>query len=814
MLRNYLKTALRSLSRHRFFSVINIFGLAVAMALSMCIIMLVADQMMYDRYNTRRDRIYRITSIPIGKDGGRFSETSTTSLPLRHALLENYPGVEKAVRLRRGFGNMWIEIAQNVNIPIAGYYADPEVLELFEYELEYGDPATALTDPYTVVLTKKAARKLFKQENPVGESFKVGVEGPYKVTGVLKETGHKSHIAFDALASFSTVKSLASAEQHNQGLDTESTYTDVDDWYDYWHGWVYVLLEEGKSIKDIEPHLQAIAAKNNDAIVNPDKQNRVEYATQNLMEITPGHVINNAIGPVLPWFFVYFFMALAGVVLLTSCFNFTNLSIARSLTRAREIGVRKVTGAARSQIFFQFLSESMLVAVLALGLAVILLILLKPLMLQLGFARLLHWDLEINYVVGLIFLAFALLVGILAGFFPAVVLSGFQPVKVLKRLDSLKIFSGLRLRKALLISQFSFSLIFILSVIVVFNQLQLFLRKDHGFNMENKVVVSLNNASAETLKTALLGQSGIKSVSAVSHLPASGFSYGDGYKKSLDETEWTEASYFSVDEDYLTNMDLPMRTGRFFEASEGASNKNFIVLNEAAVESFHFESPEDALGHEIYAKDSTRRVVIGVVKNYNHEMLMQKLGPMVLLYKPDEFRMLQVAYTGTYEDTGKIIEKVWAGINPALKVDYKDFYGEIHKEYDLLFGDLVGLLSVIAVLAILISCLGLLGMATYTTETRIKEISIRKVLGSSNPALVYLLSKGFFSILLISIFLAVPAAYFLNNLWLEQLAYHVSVDVATIGMGVLALIVFGTVTIGSQTWRAAFINPVDNLKSE
>lgn len=813
MFSNYLKTAFRSILRHRFFSFINIFGLSVAMALAMCIIMLVADQMMYDRYNSRRDRIFRITSIPIGRNGEQFSETSTTSMPLRQALLENYPGVDKAVRLRRGFGNMWLEIAQNVNIPVSGYYADPEVLDMFEYELEYGDPSTALVEPYSVVLTRKTARKLFRQENPVGESFKVGVEGPYKVTGILKETDHKSHIAFDALASISTLQSLASAEQHNQGLDNVSSYS-LDDWYDYWNGWVYIRVEEGKSIDDIQAHLDTIADVNNRAITNPDKHSRVKYATQNLMEITPGHVINNAIGPVLPWFFVYFFAGLAGVVMLTSCFNFTNLSIARSLSRAREIGVRKVTGAARSQIFLQFLSESILVAVLALGLSVILLILLKPLMLQLGFARLLHWDLEINYVVGLIFLAFALVVGILAGFFPAVVLSGFQPVKVLKRLDSLRVFSGLRLRKALLVAQFSFSLIFILSVIVVFNQLQLFLRKDHGFNMEKKIMVSLNNASPEALKTALLMQSGIVSVSAVSHLPAAGFSYGDGYKKSLDESEWTQSSYFSVDEDYLSNLGLSIRAGRFFTAADGASNKNFVVMNEAAVESFHFASPEEAIGQEIYSKDSTRRVIIGVVKNYNHEMLMQKLGPLLLISKPDEFRLLQVEYSGTFENAGKIIEKVWAGINPSSKVDYKDFYSEIHKSYDLLFGDLVSLLSVIAVLAILISCLGLLGMATYTTETRIKEISIRKVLGSSGPSLVYLLSKGFFSILLISIFIAVPAAYFINNLWLEQLAYHVTVDVSTIALGVFALIVFGTITIGSQTWRAAYVNPVDNLKSE
>jgi len=202
------------------------------------------------------------------------------------------------------------------------------------------------------------------------------------------------------------------------------------------------------------------------------------------------------------------------------------------------------------------------------------------------------------------------------------------------------------------------------------------------------------------------------------------------------------------------------------------------------------------------------------VKDYNHQMLMEKIDPMVLVYNPDEFRMLQVKYTGTFEASGKSIESAWARINPSLKVDYKDMSSEVHRFYDILFGDLVSILTVIAVLAILISCLGLLGMATYTTETRIKEISIRKVLGSSNGSIVFLLSKGFIAILLIAIFLAVPAAYFINNLWLEQMAYHVTVDTTTILYGVLALIFFGTITIGSQTWRAVFVNPVDNLKSE
>ncbi len=806
MLKNYLKTTFRSLWRHRFFSFINIFGLAVAMALSMVIIMLVADQMNYDRYNTKRDRIFRINSVPIGTKGEARSETATTTLPLKQELLENYTGVEKAVRIMRGFGNMWIDIGQNINIPVAGYFADPEILDLFEYELEYGDSRTALVEPYSVVLTKKAAKKLFKKENPLGEMFKVGDEGPYKVTGVLKDNHNKSHIVFDALASISTVKSLETQAKREKNLDN---------WYNYTAGWIYILLEKTKTTADIQVHLTSIEKKHFSQLPNPDTQSKIKYSFQSLMSITPGAFINNPIGPFLPWIFVYFFIGLAGVVLLTSCFNFTNLSIARSLTRAREIGVRKVTGAMRWQLFVQFLSESVIVALLALTGAMIMLIVLKPLMLELSFAQMLKWELEANYFVFASFIAFAVFVGILAGIFPAVVLSGFQPIKVLKGLSSMRLLSGMRLRKTLLVLQFTFSLVFILSVIVVFDQLQLFLRADHGFTMEKKIVVGLSNTSPEALKIELLKFNNIESVTAVSHVLAAGQMYGESYKRALNEKEWTDLYYYATDEDYLKNLEVPLVAGRYFLEKDGASNKNFIVLNEKAVEAFHFKSPQEALGEEIILqKDSTRKQIIGVVKNYNHQMLMEKMEPLSLIYNPEEYSLLQVKYTGTYEEAGKSIETAWAKINPTLKVDYKDFYAEVHKLYDILFGDLVSILSVISFLAITISCLGLLGMATYATETRIKEISIRKVLGSSNGSLIYLLSKGFVSMLLIAIILAVPSAYFLNNLWLEQLAYHVSVDVLTIALGVVILIIFGIVTIGSQAWRATFVNPVENLKSE
>ncbi len=808
MLKNYILTALRSLLRHRFFSAINIFGLAVAMALSLVIIMLVADQMTYDRDNSKRDRIYRINSLPTDAKGETRNETATTTLPLRQELLENYTGVEKAVRIVRGFGNSWIEIDQNVNIPVAGYFVDPEMLDVFEYELEYGDSKTALAEPYSVVLTKKASKKLFKQENPLGETFKVGDDGPYKVTGILKETTHKSHIAFDALASISTVKSL-------EKLAYGSTSKGIEDWYSYTTGWVYILLEKSKTTTEIQKNLSDIEQKHFAVLANPETQERIKYKFQSLMNISPGALINNPIGPFMPWLFIYFFVGLAGVVMLTSCFNFTNLSIARSLTRAKEIGVRKVSGASRSQVFIQFLSESIIVSLAALVLAIILLIALKPLMLQLSFAKMFRWELEVNYFVYGIFLVFAIVVGVLAGIFPAVVLSGFQPIKVLKGLNTVRLFSKIGLRKSLLVAQFTFSLIFILSVLVVFNQLQLFLKADHGFSMEKKIVVSLSSTSPSLLKTELLKQSNIQTVTASSHLPAAGSTYGEDYKRSFDEKDWTMLSYYSTDADYLKNMNLSLVAGKFFIEENASSNKNFIVLNEMAVEKFHFDSPTEAIGQEIIVqKDSSRKQIIGVVKNYNHQSLMEPMKPMGLIYNPEEYRLLQVQYIGSYEEAGKSIEAAWAKVNPTLKVDYKDFYGEVHKMYDIFFGDLVSILGLISFLAIVISCLGLLGMATYTTETRIKEISIRKILGSSNGSLIYLLSKGFVSILLIAIALAVPAAYFINNLWLEQLAYHVSVDVTTILLSVVTLLIFSGLTVGSQAWRAMYINPVDNLKGE
>jgi putative ABC transport system permease protein len=808
MIKNYVLVAFRNLTRQKFFSAINIFGLAVSMSLCMAIMMLVADQMMYDRYNTKRSRVFRVNTYAVGNDGvpRNSVENSTSPMPLRDEIMTGFTGVKKSVRLKRGFGNGWLELEnQNVNIPLKGYFADPEVFEVFEYEFEYGDRNTALTAPYSVVLTRKAADKLFKEKNPIGQSIKVGKVGTYTVTGVLKETENKSHIVFEALASMSSVASL----------ETQGTVEkDLENWGDFWNGWTYVLMEEGKQPSTLMPHFEKIFKTHIASNPNPESY-KAKFHLQSLMDITPGPLINNPIGPSLPWVFVYFLGGLAAIVMLTSCFNFTNLSIARSLKRAKEIGVRKVTGAARWQIFLQFLSESIVVAMCALVLAFVLLIILKPLMLKLTFAKLFMWDLKANVVVYAVFLVFTIVVGILAGLFPAIVLSGFQPVKVLKNLSTVKLFSKIGLRKALLVSQFTLSLIFILSVIVMYNQLELFLHKDYGFNMKNNLVVRLNNTSADALKAELQKYPNVESVAAASHVPASGTSYGDGFKKSLDEKEWTNLSYFITDEDYLKNIKVKLLAGKTFSSADGELAKKEIVINEEAVAKFNFKTAHDAIGEEIiFRQDSSKKVIIGVVKNYNHEALMSKIEPMALMYDPSRVSFLQVRYTGTFDNAVTTVEKAWGAVNPGLKVDYKDMEAEIKYFYNTIFGDIVNIMSVIAFLAIMISCLGLLGMATYTIETRMKEISIRKVLGCSDQSIVLLLSKGFLKMLIIAILIGVPSAYLINNFWLEFMAYHTQLGIGTMAIGISILFGLGLLTIGSQTLRAAFTKPVDTLKSE
>ncbi len=796
MLYNYLKIAFRNILKHRLFSFINVFGLSFSIATGVIIIMLLADQFSYDAFNTDGDRVFRINHTRSDIDNV-ISGMATSPMPLGEELVSQYPGVESYTRLYRGFGNGWIKLMQDVNIPISGFFADPNVLDMFQYELEFGDPSTALVDPYSVVITKETAEKLFKEQNPIGEVIVVGELGSYIVTGVLKELDGKSHIKFDGLASMSTVPAL---------IKQEVLSSPLDNWRDRNRGWTYIKLEPGALTSSIEGYLETISHEQYDEMENVD----AGFFLQNLRKINPGPLMGNQIGPGMPAVMIWFLVGLALVVIISSAFNYTNLSIARSLGRAREVGVRKIFGAVRRQVFVQFLMESVVIALLAYLFSIVIVHFLRPVFLQLNFSQLLDFDLQQSLSVYLLSLAFALLVGILAGILPAWFHSSVKALQALKNLSGVKVFSRLGFRRFLIVVQFSLSLFLVITVSLIYNQMNYMVDKEYGFNADNNIIIQLYESPRERLTTELQKYPSLSSISAAGFTPASGTSSEDILK--VDDEELSIKIHY-VDENYLDNMGIALLAGRNFEKS-GYERK--VLINEQAVSMLGFISAYDGVGQTLeFRDDSLQSEVIGVFEDYHHETLLSEINPLMLVYEPARFNILQVKINSdNYASAIQDIEKAWATVNPNLQIEYKLLSDEIAFFADLMFGDMTKIIGFVSFLAILISCLGLLGMVVFSTQSRIKEVSIRKVLGATSQVLILLLSRGFLKLMGIAILVTVPLAWLINDWWLNFIAYRVEIGWEVLLFSTLIVAVLGMLVIGSQTWRTANTNPANVLRDE
>ena len=769
--------------------------------MSVCLVlfMLIADQKNNDAYITNKDRIYRITYNHLNNNSS-FSQYATAPLPMAEKLMSEYSDLKHAVRIRKGFGNNFVKFDQDLNIPVAGFFVDPEFLELFQYELLSGKADEALVKPKSVVLKEEAAIRLFGTTEVIGNVIEVGDQGEYIITGVIKDNNEQSHIKFDALASLASLKKL---EEQDSVL-----YSSVNNWQNRWHGYIYVELADNVDKATLLDHIEAINVEQYSDL----EDYQLSFDLQALNEISPGPLMSNEIGPGLPLIFVYFMGGLAILVMLSAAFNYMNLSIARALTRAREVGVRKVSGATKTDLIMQFLTEAILLSLFALLCSYGLLVFLKPAFSQLHFSEMLQWNLRIDQEVILISIVFSIVVGILAGIIPAITLSSLKPSQVLKQLSGIKLFSKIGLRKALIVSQFSLSLIFIISTTLVYNQLQLMLGADFGFQTDGITNIRLNETSYTQLKTELEKYPQIETISASSHIPASGESKGITVKLNLEDELERQINLFYVDENYINTLQLEVITGSNFRSLDPAAHE--IIVNEECVADFKLGSPHEALGkYLINTDDSTEFQIVGVVKDYYHKMLVMDQGPMMLIYEPDQFRIAHVA-TVNNSDVNSIIDEAYEKVNPGYLIDRKSMNEELAFYYDFLFGDLSKITALATFLALVIACLGLLGIATYTIETKTKEVGIRKVLGATEKQLIVYLSKSFVYILLISIVIAVPLAYLLNDLWLQQIAYRVDITPGVVLFSVTLLTILGILTIGSQTFRASTVNPVDSLRNE
>jgi putative ABC transport system permease protein len=509
---------------------------------------------------------------------------------------------------------------------------------------------------------------------------------------------------------------------------------------------------------------------------------------------------------------VIFFAGLAIVIMLSAAFNYTSLSIARSLMRAKEYGIRKSFGASRGQLFSQILTEAVIIALISLVFSFIILQLLVPAFSGMKFMTLLRIDPHQNLTSYLSYFIFAVTTGILAGLIPAIYVSSLNPVKVFKASSNIRLLKRVTFRKILLVAQYAFSIIFIISIILLYRQMSFMLNSELGFDRDVVYNIRLNGQQFSKVKDQFNQLPEVSSISAASHVPGIGNYWSTGIK-IRPEDESYDAAYFSVDPYYLKTMGINIIAGEDFPKDQ-APNTNIVVINRKAAEYFKFKSLQDAIGQNILIYDTLPVRVIGVVENYKYVALFLPLKPLILRMNPEQYQIAALRInTQDREATLAKFKTAWASIDPfhdldgsLLEYQIKDFYG--------MFGDILYTVGFATILAVVVACLGLFGMASYSIQTRLKEVGVRKVFGSQSQSVALLIGRTFIFMLIIAAVIAAPLAYLINSSWLKFLAFHVSFGAGTLLAGILIVFIIGILTVLSQTLKAANSNPVDILKYE
>ncbi|GAB3328201.1 ABC transporter permease [Larkinella ripae] len=796
MIGSYLKTSRRNLVRNKLFSFINITGLAVGMSVGLLVIALLSDLRSYDDFHEKKNRIYRVVTHH-QSDGRSVMKLASTSVKAGRQVRASIPGVEDVTILRTGFsGDAHIGPTA---FPLEGVWADQSFFTVFTFPLVAGDPRTALKEPYSLVLTEETARKLFADADPLGQTVRFDTLD-YRVTGIARNVPPLSHLRFDALISFATVDAT-------YGKTQPAFY----DWDNIWQNYVYLTLPEGKTAPGLQPALDQFSAEENKAL----EGQQATVSLQPLKAIAFGKDWSNNIGPTADPLLLWVLGGLAFVVILSACFNYTNLSIARSLRRSREVGVRKVIGARRSHILGQFMAESVLIALLALLISFGLFLFLRREFLALSpdISRLVTLDLSVRSV--LYFVVLATLTGLAAGFLPALFFSRISAVSVMKDTGGMKLFRHIGLRKALIVIQYTLSLTFIATTIVGYGQYTGFLNFDLGFTTENVLNIKLHGTDASVLKKELGELPEVKDIAQSMMITSLGSFYGFQMKYQPGDSALVWQN--KVDEHYLPVHQHRLLAGTNFTLRPEPGQESEIIVNQQVLKRFNIagQDARKALG-QVVTVDGKKLTIIGVLKDFHYGTMEHKIEPVMLRYSRQEpwgYLNLKIASNDLGATLGKI-EQVWKNVDPVHPLKARFYDDQIEEAYQQ-FSVMVKVIGFVAVLAICIASLGLFGMVVFTTETRRKEISIRKVLGASETGLIYFLCRGFLLLLVLAAAIALPATYlFFDRILLTQFAYHQPIGWTELFGGAFLVMVLALLMISLQTAKAARSNPARVLKSE
>src|SRR5215204_3050732 len=790
MFKNYLKTAIRNLLRYKGFAIINISSLTIGIIGCLIIGLFVWDEWQYDKGIPDGENVYRIY------DQHKNNDAITYGAPVAPAyasfLKRTYPEVDTTVRILMSRDKFLMELGEKRNYEDKGWFVESSFFRVFPLKLVSGDPATALIEPNSIVISKELAKSYFNNEDPINKTIYIDKD-TFAVKGVLEKLPDHFHLNFRYLMS------LPSA-----GIQRER----MERWT--WHQfYTYIKLKPGANVQQLQDKLQAHVKK----VIFPTlTQAGFTFLPffQPLKDIhlkSSDFIYDNAIRGNQTYVKALTIIAL--FILVIACFNFINLATARSFRRAKEIGVRKVIGAERKQLIFQFISETVLLSLFSMVIAAIVTYLLLPALNRFT-DKAIDFNPFTNPVLCLLLLGSAVIIGILAGIYPALVLSGFQPIKVLKSINISGNGSGTSwLRQALVVVQFSLSALLIVSTMIVYKQTAYLNDKDLGFNKEQIVYFQIRDSienNLGTFKSELKRSPNIVSVTSGYGLPGDQFA-GDGVivPGANGNTEYF-ANVFIGDHDYAKTLGLKIVTGRDFSRDMSTDVEEAFLINETAAKEFGFGAPEKAIGQRLHWNkwnpDSLNPVkkgkVIGVVQDFHYKSLHEKVTASVIqIYPGVNFKIAVKLKTADINNTISFINNVWNRFSPGYPLDYNfmdETYGKMYKSEQ----KLASLLWIFTIMAIVVGCMGLFGLAAFSAEQRTKEIGIRKVLGASIFNIVSLLSGTFLKLVFIASVIAFPIAWWAMDNWLEDFPYRVNIGWWVFGIAMVAALAIALLTVGFQ----------------
>lgn len=797
MFKNFITIGFRNLKRFKAYTLINGIGLAIGLTVGVLILLFVTDEMGYDKFHAKKDRIYKIVSK--GTDG----TMETNAWPIAHQLKTLFPEVEEVVYTRRASSGMMVNF-EGHRYEQAIFYAGASFFDIFSFDFIEGKPASALTKPFAIVITKDMRQRYFSSGPALGKTLTLGDSIEFEVTGVIENVPGQSHIQFDILASFKSFEKLT-------------------DWFSYSEGWGnfnvrnYLLLKPHASINTLQAKAGNLYMDNvGDWLQEMGMEFYVGFVP--LKDIYLKSQVPNGFGPKGSIDQVYLVAGIAIFIIILACINFINLTTARSVYRAKEVGLRKIAGSGRAALFWQFLTEAFLLTVFAFILVVLLIDFALPF-----FNRLMVKNYQITSLLdpGVLAGAFILIViiSLLSGCYPAIVLSGYKPVQVLKgKMQSSR--EGIKLRRFLVAFQFFISGGLILATLIVLDQLNYMRSRDLGFDKDQILVLDAtrvpHNAAHEVFKNTLKTVKQVEEVSYTNALPGRpGWQGQWAYPETMEDGDQVGTEYMAVDENYLKALGLELIAGSNFNLGKPSELEEGLIINETTVREMGWPTPEDALGRYIVSPSKRPEgKVIGVVRDFHGLGLQENIWPQVMDYSSDDFgRYYAVRFTtGNTSDLVQTAHKLW-----------KQYFGDYTFEYYFLGQDferqyksekrLMTVFIVFSLLTIIIALIGLVGLVSFMVVSRTREIGIRKVLGANVAGLAGLLTKEFALLVIIANVLIIPVIWYLGDQWLDNFAYHMEINPVIFIITLLAMLVMAVTAVSFQTIKAAMASPIKTLRN-